>query len=188
LILTEEQADLPTPFGTMRTYVFRPAAPGRYPGVVLFSEIFQVTGPIRRTAAMLAGHGYLVAVPEVFHESRDQPGVVLPYDEAGAERGNAAAMAKFLRVNPGLDPATGELTGANYRLPAEADLPEVAQSVSNILSEGHSLTVAVEMSDDPRKTIDRHYGHLARDSEQAIRARLDARAERSGDVVATVPD
>jgi hypothetical protein len=27
------------------------------------------------------------------------------------------------------------------------------------------------------KTIDRHYGHLARDSE-AIRARLDARAER----------
>jgi integrase len=28
--------------------------------------------------------------------------------------------------------------------------------------------------------IDRHYGHLARDSEAAIRARLDARAERSG--------
>jgi hypothetical protein len=26
------------------------------------------------------------------------------------------------------------------------------------------------------KTIDKHYGHLARDSEQAIRARLDARA------------
>ena len=33
-----------------------------------------------------------------------------------------------------------------------------------------------------------HYGHLARDSEQAIRARLDARAERSGDVVASDPD
>ena len=28
--------------------------------------------------------------------------------------------------------------------------------------------------------IDRTYGHLARDSEDAIRARLDARAERSG--------
>jgi integrase len=38
------------------------------------------------------------------------------------------------------------------------------------------------------KTIDRHYGHLARDSEQAIRARLDARAGRSGDVVATRPN
>jgi integrase len=29
------------------------------------------------------------------------------------------------------------------------------------------------------KTIDRHYGHLARDSEEAIRARLDARAENT---------
>jgi integrase len=28
--------------------------------------------------------------------------------------------------------------------------------------------------------IDRHYGHLARDSEQAIRARPDARSNRSG--------
>jgi integrase len=35
------------------------------------------------------------------------------------------------------------------------------------------------------RTIDRHYGHLARDSEGAIRARLNARAGRSGDVVAT---
>jgi integrase len=31
------------------------------------------------------------------------------------------------------------------------------------------------------KTIDKHYGHLARDSEQAIRARLDARAAHSAD-------
>ena len=36
--------------------------------------------------------------------------------------------------------------------------------------------------------IDRTYGHLARDSEDAIRARLNARAERSGVVVASEPD
>jgi len=35
------------------------------------------------------------------------------------------------------------------------------------------------------KMIDRTYGHLARDSEQAIRARLDARAARSGHELAT---
>jgi hypothetical protein len=33
--------------------------------------------------------------------------------------------------------------------------------------------------------IDRTYGHLARDSDEAIRARLNARAGRSGDEVAT---
>jgi hypothetical protein len=30
------------------------------------------------------------------------------------------------------------------------------------------------------KTIDRYYGHLARDSEDAIRARLESRSGRSG--------
>jgi integrase len=33
--------------------------------------------------------------------------------------------------------------------------------------------------------IDRTYGHLARDSEESIRARLDARADRSGAEVAS---
>jgi carboxymethylenebutenolidase len=47
-------------------------------------------------AAMLAGHGYLVAVPEIFHELEGAPGVVLSYDEAGAARGNADKMAKEL--------------------------------------------------------------------------------------------
>ena len=86
-IAPEEYVDLETPSGPMRTYVLSPAASGRNPGLVLFSEIFQVTGPIRRTAAFLAGHGYTVAVPEIFHELEDGPGVVLAYDAAGAKRG-----------------------------------------------------------------------------------------------------
>ena len=68
IIRTDEFADLPTPFGPMRTHLFRPLAPGRHPGVLLYSEIFQVTGPIRRTAALLAGHGFVVAVPEIYHD------------------------------------------------------------------------------------------------------------------------
>lgn len=36
--------------------------------------------------------------------------------------------------------------------------------------------------------IDARYGHLARDSEDSIRARLDARAERSGEERALAPD
>ena len=94
-IKDDESIDLGTPAGPMRTYILRPVAEGRYPGLVLFSEIFQVTGPIRRTAAMLAGHGFVVAVPEVFHEF-EQPGTVLPYDQAGADRGNADKIAKEL--------------------------------------------------------------------------------------------
>ena len=87
--------EISTPTGPMRTCLFRPAAEGRYPGVILFSEIFQITGPIRRTAAFLAGHGYLVAVPEVYHEL-EPAGAVLAYDQAGADKGNADKYAKEL--------------------------------------------------------------------------------------------
>ena len=90
-----ESIDLATPTGPMRTYVFRPTAPGKYPGILLYSEIFQVTGPIRRTAALLAGHGFIVAVPEIYHEF-EPAGSVLAYDQAGADRGNALKTSKDL--------------------------------------------------------------------------------------------
>jgi len=93
MILLEEQTDLATPTGPMRTYVYRPAAPGRYPGIVLFSEIFQRTGPIKRTAALVAGHGFVVAVPEIFHEL-EVAGTEISYDQAGADKGNADKVGK----------------------------------------------------------------------------------------------
>lgn len=91
----DESADLFTPYGPMRTYIFRPAGAGRYPGIVLYSEIFQMTGPVRRTAAWLAGHGFVVAVPEVYHEFLPL-GTVLAYDQAGADKGNELKTAKEL--------------------------------------------------------------------------------------------
>lgn len=87
MILQDEFHDIATPTGPMRTHLFRPVAPGSYPGILLYSEIFQATGPIRRTAAFLAGHGFVVAVPEIYHEF-EEPGVALAYDTAGTARGN----------------------------------------------------------------------------------------------------
>src|SRR5438067_9195072 len=90
-----EFVDLQTPTGPMRTHIFRPKADGRYPGILFYSEIFQVTAPIRRTAAMVAGHGYVVAVPEVYHEL-EPAGTVLAYDQQGADKGNEHKYAKEL--------------------------------------------------------------------------------------------
>src|SRR5437588_9387920 len=90
-----ELMDLETPTGPMRTYLFRPVAEGRYPGILLFSEIFQVTGPIRRTAALLAGNGFIVAAPEIYHEY-EAAGSSLAYDSAGADRGNELKTTKPL--------------------------------------------------------------------------------------------
>ena len=85
--------DLPTPTGIMRTYVHRPAGEGRYPAILFYSEIFQQTGPIERAARIMAGHGYAVLVPEVFHEL-NPIGTVLGYDDDGRDKGNADKSAK----------------------------------------------------------------------------------------------
>ena len=42
---------------------------------------------------MLAGHGYIVAVPEIYHEF-EPAGTVLPYDQKGSDRGNELKYAK----------------------------------------------------------------------------------------------
>src|SRR5437764_10857819 len=95
ILRDDEIVDIPTPTGPMRTYIFQPVAEGRYPGIVLFSEIFQITGPIRRTAALLAGHGFVVAAPEIYHEF-EPAGTILAYDQAGADRGNDLKTTKEL--------------------------------------------------------------------------------------------
>jgi carboxymethylenebutenolidase len=76
-----------------RTYVAapKPAQQGaRYPGIVLYSEIFQLTGPICRTANRLAGHGFVVAAPEIYHRTCP-PGLVIAYDDPGRMYGNQLA-------------------------------------------------------------------------------------------------
>lgn len=94
-VIDNETVDLATPYGSMRTHIVRPVAPGKYPGIVFYSEIFQITGPVRRTAAMVAGHGYVVAMPEIYHEF-EAAGTVLAYDQAGSDRGNALKTTKEL--------------------------------------------------------------------------------------------
>lgn len=88
-----EIVELPTPTGPMRTLILRPAAAGRYPGLIFHSEIFQLTGPIIRTAAHLAGHGFVVALPEIYHEYLTA-GTVLAYDQAGSDVGNRLKTEK----------------------------------------------------------------------------------------------
>lgn len=98
MLLTDSaHVDLATPTGPMRVHVFRPALPAgrQVPGIILYSEIFQLTGPVRRTAAWLAGQGYLVAASEVYHEL-EPAGTVLSYTPEGSARGNAHKTAKTL--------------------------------------------------------------------------------------------
>src|SRR5215217_3894038 len=88
MIVTSSFRDLDTPTGKMRTYVYAPAdAAWKVPGLILYPEIFQQTGPITRLSMQFASHGYVVMAPEIYHE-HEPPGTVLGYDDAGKNKGN----------------------------------------------------------------------------------------------------
>ena len=93
--IQQEIQDIETPTGLMRTTVYRPQANGQFPCIIFYSEIFQQTAPIARTAAIMAGHGFVVLVPEVFHEL-NPIGTVLGYDDSGKEKGNQDKWTKPL--------------------------------------------------------------------------------------------
>ena len=65
------------------TIVLPPRGSG--PGMVLFQEIFGVNDFLLGKAADLAELGYVVCCPDVFW--RVEPGVSLPHDEIGLQRG-----------------------------------------------------------------------------------------------------
>jgi carboxymethylenebutenolidase len=113
MIIQHQSHDIATATGMMRTSVYRPQASGQFPTIIFYSEIFQQTAPIARSAALLAGHGFVVLVPEVFHEL-NPAGTVLAYDDSGKDKGNAdkwtkpleshdsdtRAMVEFMKTQP----------------------------------------------------------------------------------------
>lgn len=70
----------------MRVQVFAPKGGGEYAGVLVYSDIFQLTGPTVRACARLAGYGFVVAAPEIYHRI-EAPGTIIPFDDAGRTRG-----------------------------------------------------------------------------------------------------
>jgi carboxymethylenebutenolidase len=90
MIIKTSYVDIPAESTPMRMFVAAPAAEGKYPGIWCYSDIFQLSGPTLRSCVRLAGYGFVVAVPEIYH--RVEPaGAVIPFDDAGRDRGMADA-------------------------------------------------------------------------------------------------
>ena len=100
----------------MRLHVARPRLEGSWPGILFYSDIYQLGDPIKRLADRLAGYGYVVAAPEIFHRLEPIGSVIEP-DDIGRLRGNnnasrtlvsdydsdSAAVLSLLAADPGVD-------------------------------------------------------------------------------------
>ena len=71
----------------MRLHVVQPQSDGCWPGILFYSDIYQLGAPITRLADRLASYGYLVAAPEIFHR-REPIGSAIEPDPSGRLRGN----------------------------------------------------------------------------------------------------
>ena len=86
MVITTEYVEVEVGGGPMRVLVSAPRGGGAWPGVLCYSDIFQLTGPTVRACARLAGYGFVVAAPEIYHRV-EPPGAVIPFDDAGRTRG-----------------------------------------------------------------------------------------------------
>ncbi|CAE6434274.1 unnamed protein product [Rhizoctonia solani] len=64
MLINKAYHDIQASNGTIRIFVLSPVIQGypeaKFPGVVVFSEIYQVTGPVERFAGQIASQGYVV--------------------------------------------------------------------------------------------------------------------------------
>ena len=138
MVLTREYVEIPVDGRAMRTFVAAPRDGGPYPGIVFSTDIFQLTEPTLRWAVRLAGYGFVVAVPEIYHRL-EPAGTVLGFDDEGKLRGQrdaettpvadfdadlAAALAWLAEHSSGSLGAAGHCTGGHLAFRA-ALRPEV---------------------------------------------------------------
>src|SRR5215831_10950820 len=86
MIVTTEYVDIPAGESSMRSFIATPKLSGLYPGILFYSDIFQLTGTMLRSCVRLAGYGFVVAAPEIYHRT-EPSGLVIPFTDAGRDRG-----------------------------------------------------------------------------------------------------
>ncbi|KAF0682680.1 Aste57867_25198 [Aphanomyces stellatus] len=115
MLVTESFTDIATATTTpMRLHWFTPSllnepanATTKLCAVLVFTEIYQVTGPVERFCRQIAAQGFLVASCESYHEFLE-PGTVLAYDVPGTDLGNK--LKKDKRLSAYDDDATSAIT------------------------------------------------------------------------------
>lgn len=90
--LREDEVLVAAPGYEIRSVVLRPAGDGPRPGVLLYTDIFQLTESTLRTARRLASAGFVVCVPEIYPRGA-LAGVALEFDDAGKRAGLDGAAA-----------------------------------------------------------------------------------------------
>lgn len=170
MLITKTFHDIPAKLDAtgrpIRIFIIAPNVPNypraKFPGVVVFSEIYQVTDPVERFAGQIASQGFVVACPSTYHEFEGPEPI--PYDTEGTDRGNNYKVEKTLAAYDedatlsvdllmslkncnGRVAATGMCLGGHLAFRAAFD-PRVLASVCFFATDIHSATLGKGKNDD----------------------------------------
>ncbi|MFE9440419.1 dienelactone hydrolase family protein [Streptomyces sp. NPDC006602] len=181
--------DIPTPDGTADAYLTHPDDGAPHPAVLLYMDAFGLRPHLKSMADRLAGAGYTVLVPNVFHRYGRAPIVGLPEFINPAERPeifqalrpaaetltpeaamrDAAAYLDWLAASPlttdGPAGVTGYCMGAGLALRTAGAHPDRIAAAAGF----HGAYLATDAPDSPHLlaqhiTAELYFGHADQDS------------------------
>ncbi|MFE6974438.1 dienelactone hydrolase family protein [Streptomyces sp. NPDC057682] len=191
---------VPTPDGPADAFAAFPEGGGPHPGVLMYPDAFGIRPALRAMARELAGHGYVVLVPNVFHRQGptpvvelpdfigedDRPGLVarlMPFIEAHTpERtlADAGAFLSFLSARPEVAPGpvavSGYCFGGLLAVRTAAAHPGTVAALASFHGPVHAD--GLDVLSGLRAEI--HFGHAAGDLTPQALAGVNAALDTAG--------
>jgi carboxymethylenebutenolidase len=93
---------VPTADGTAEAFLVRPEGDGPFPAVLMFMDAFGLRPRLAEMAERIAGHGYVVLVPNLFY--RDATGPLISPEELADPEKRGAAFGRLMPMIQGLTP------------------------------------------------------------------------------------
>src|SRR5580693_3941675 len=78
--VSETDIVIPTTDGSCDAALFHPTGDGRWPGVIIFTDVLGLRPVFRDMGRRLAAEGYTVVVPNPFYRTRTAPVLSGPFD------------------------------------------------------------------------------------------------------------
>jgi carboxymethylenebutenolidase len=169
--VNQHRVDLQTEDGTLDTYVFQPQATsapgvsGPWPAIVMYMDAFGIRPQLGEMAQRLASHGYVVALPNLYHRTPYVPFDPKQVAVEGPERArfkgmvasingpmvmrDTAAVLKHLDTLPAAKRspigALGYCMGGGYALAAAGTFPNRV----GVAASFHGGALATDKPDSP---------------------------------------
>jgi carboxymethylenebutenolidase len=163
--VNQHRVDLQTEDGTLDAYIFHPREGGSWPAIVMYMDAFGIRPALGDMAERLASHGYVVALPNLYHRTPFAPfdpkqvavegterarfkGMVASINGPMAMRDTAALLAHLdtlPTVKRSSMGALGYCMGGGYALAAAGTFPDRMAVAASF----HGGALATEKPDSP---------------------------------------